>query len=726
MKLNTKVSQYILVVLLIHFLVLSSIFFNVPILRQITVFVYLSFLPGFLLLIALKVAKRDLLETILLSLGLSIAFVMFIGFIINELYPLLGISQPLSTIPLTLTMSGVTLVLFVIGLRRDTQQTLNLIEFSLIDHTGRLIRAIPLVFLPVLGIIGAIYRDFAVPLLIIAVAVLFVLSILSTRLIPTELYPFLIFAICLGLALQFTLMSQHIMGNDAPLEYYIYQFTEVAGHWSPLVAVGQIEIYYNSMLSITILPTVFSALLNVNGELLFKVLFPLFFCFVPLTLYNILTKQGWKVSTSLLATLFFISGPLVFYGGEPLSLNRQIIGEFFLILSIFLILETKFNSKNKTLLLIIFGAALAVSHYTLLFVYLGFLVFVLLISKIKNKTHPAVNVRLVLITFIISLSWYLTYSTPLLPEIRDTFGNIVSNINSDLSNPLVVTASSNLFAGHPISNVASPINWGLFASVHFLIVVGILIVTFKPKYVQVGFTYRVMIFFSGIILFATLVVPNFAPIINFSRFYALTMLFLAPCFVFGGEAILHLVKRVGIKITRRHNWHFKVNITILIIAILASSYFLSQSGFVNHVTGGSILSFTLDWDKSLNLNMSTSFEPAAKVNFYTVYTPDQDVLSAEWLSAKKANNSFIYCDSIANYHPLHIWGRIPVNILLDLANETKLISNSFIYLRTFNVENGFITPILSPAYYLSEINPELSNCNLLYTNGQSVVYGSPR
>ncbi len=87
MKLTTKVSQYILVVLLIHLFVLASIFFNVPILRQVMVFVYLTFFPGFLLLIALKVEKRDMLEIILLSVGLSIALVMFIGFMINNVVP---------------------------------------------------------------------------------------------------------------------------------------------------------------------------------------------------------------------------------------------------------------------------------------------------------------------------------------------------------------------------------------------------------------------------------------------------------------------------------------------------------------------------------------------------------------------------------------------------------------------------------------------------------------
>ena len=726
MKLSTKVSQYVIVVLLIHFLVLASIYFNIPIFRQIMVFAYLLFFPGLLLLIALKIEKRDLLEIILLSVGLSIALLMFIGYMINELYPILGISQPLSTIPLMLTMSGMTLVLFVVGLSRNIQETLSLIEFPNTDLVGTFVKAIPLAFLPVLGIIGAIYRDFAVPLLIIAVAVLFVLSILSTRLIPTKLYPFLIFAICLALALQFTLMSQHIVGNDAPLEYRVYQLTAISGHWSPLVTGSVNEIYLDSMLSVTILPTVFLTLLNVKGELLFKVLYPLVFCFVPITLYKILLKQGWKSRTSLLTALFFISSPLVFYGQEPLSVDRQIIGEFFLILSIFLILETKVNSKNKTLLLIIFGAALAVSHYSLLFIYLGFLVMVLLVSRISHKSHPTLSVRFVLLMFVISLSWYLAYSIPLMPEIKSTFNNVISNFHADLSNPVTSTTSSDLFAGHPISNIASPINWFLFAAVHFLIVIGLLLVVFRPKFVGIGFTYRVMIFLSGALLFATFTDPAFAPILNFSRLYAISMLFLVPCFVLGGEAFLLLIKRVGTKVTRRHHWHFKVkNVTVLLIAILASSYFLSQSGFVNYVTDGSILSFTLDWDKTINLNMTTSFEPAAKVNFYNAYTPDDDVLSAEWLSAYRSNSSLIYADSIAIYHPLHVWGLIPDDSLLDLPNDTKVMSDSFIYLRTFNVQNGFIIPVFSPPYYLIEINSELNNCNLVYTNGQSVVYKSP-
>ena len=46
-----------------------------------------SFFPGFLLLIALKSETSDLIKTILFSVGLSLALLMFIGFVINGLYP---------------------------------------------------------------------------------------------------------------------------------------------------------------------------------------------------------------------------------------------------------------------------------------------------------------------------------------------------------------------------------------------------------------------------------------------------------------------------------------------------------------------------------------------------------------------------------------------------------------------------------------------------------------
>lgn len=722
LKLNTGISKYVLFVLSVHLLVLSSIYFNIPVLRQVLVFAYLLFVPGFFLLVALKIEKTDALEVVLISIGLSVAILMFVGYLINELYPILGISQPLSTIPLISTICVVTLALSVLGLRSDSQEFLGLIFSTNENLKGPFFKAIPLVLIPVIGLTGAIYRDLTVPLLIIAVAVLFILSMLSTRLIPRQLYPLLIFSICLALALQFTLMSQHIMGNDAPLEYRVYQLTSVNERWESLTTAGQVEIYYNSMLSITIFPTIFSVLLNVNGELLFKVLFPMIFSLVPLVLYKILVKQALSSKASLLAALFLISSPIVFYGVEPLSINRQIIGQFFFILSMLLIFKVEDRSNTKNILLVVFGAALAVSHYSLTFIYLGYLVYTLFISKLTRKSVPVLSVKFVLLMFVIALSWYLSYASPLLPSINSTFINVLSNFQSDFSNP--AARSSDLFASHQISNIASVINWVVFALVHFFIVVGILLVIFAPKFKKIGFNFKLIVFFSSALMFLVFAVPNFAPILNFSRFYAMSMLFLAPCFVLGGEGVVALVKYVFAKVPR-HKWNLKSNLALVLIAILASSYFLSQSGFVNHVLGGSTLSTTLAWDRTIKLNMSTSFEPAVKVGFYVSYTPHQDVLSAKWLATKMSNDSLIFADSISIYHPLHVFALIQDDKLVDLTNDTQVPKNSYVYLRTFNFENGFIIPIYHSAYNISELNSELNKCNLVYTNGYSVVYKSP-
>ncbi len=581
---------------------------------------------------------------------------MIVGFLINAIYPIIGISQPLSTVPVLLTMTGLTLTLFAISLKRNIQQTLDLFKLPEINLTSNFFKALLLTSLPLLGIIGAIYRNFTVPLLIIIVAALFVLTVISKSIIPSRLYPFLIFMICLGLALQFTLMSQHTMGNDAPLEYRTFLLTKNDGLWQPLSNVGQVEIYYNSMLSITILPTIYSTLVNINTELLFKILYPFIFCFVPVTLYKILSKQGWKPNSALIAALFLISSPLVFYGAEPLSVNRQIIGELFLVLSIYLLLETDVDFKKKTPLLIAFGAMTVVSHYSLMFLYLGFLIFVFLFLKIGRKSDKLPSITFILLMFSITFIWYSFFSSPLLPEAASTINNIISNFGSDLSNP--AARSVELFTTKANFTIASPINWGLFGLVHIFVLIGLLLVTFKPKNIELIFKYRVMIIFSGILFFAIVVVPNFAPTLNFSRFYAIAFLFLAPCFVLGGKVFLNWFLSAVSKITHKQNWNSKANMAILLIAILASAYYLSQSGFINHVVGGSIQSYTLDWDKTLNINMNSSSEPAAKSNFYTAYTPNQDVYSATWLSRNLANTSIVYADSISIYHPLHVFGLI--------------------------------------------------------------------
>src|SRR5208283_1975940 len=91
------------------------IIFNIPILRQITSFIFLTFLPGLLLIYILKLQKLKLVEKFVFSIGLSIFLLMFIGLLMNYLYPLFGYKAPLSAESLLITLSAVTLIFCVVA-----------------------------------------------------------------------------------------------------------------------------------------------------------------------------------------------------------------------------------------------------------------------------------------------------------------------------------------------------------------------------------------------------------------------------------------------------------------------------------------------------------------------------------------------------------------------------------------------------------------------------------
>ena len=111
--------QSLLMIPLIHVLVWFAIGLDLPFLRQIISFIYLTFVPGYILLKFLKLKEMKTVDMILFSVGLSIAFLMFVGFVINQLFLGIGVLKPLSTIPLTLTLSILTLILFFVGNRLD-------------------------------------------------------------------------------------------------------------------------------------------------------------------------------------------------------------------------------------------------------------------------------------------------------------------------------------------------------------------------------------------------------------------------------------------------------------------------------------------------------------------------------------------------------------------------------------------------------------------------------
>lgn len=75
----------VMFILATYVLLYVSVILDVPILRQCVGFVFLTFLPGFVLFRALGIKTDSVTVEFSLYVSISIAFVMFIGLLANTL-----------------------------------------------------------------------------------------------------------------------------------------------------------------------------------------------------------------------------------------------------------------------------------------------------------------------------------------------------------------------------------------------------------------------------------------------------------------------------------------------------------------------------------------------------------------------------------------------------------------------------------------------------------------
>jgi uncharacterized membrane protein len=705
---------------IVTLLLVAAILLNIPIIRDVIVFAYLSFVPGFVILKTLKLKEIGLLNTFLISVGLSLFSSMFVGLLVNEAYLILGLSTPLSIIPLTAAMSTFTLILFFISYRRDFSISFVSLNEMLKDAKNYFPLVLALIILPILSIVSALYAN--IPIMIIlclAMVILCVLSLASHKIIPSKYYPFLVFSISISILLLNLLMSKYIIGDDASMEYYVFRITQTRGYWGSLSAVTNPwpVLFYNSMLSVTLLPSVYSVLMNLQNAMLFKILYSFVFSLVPLSLYGIYKNVTSKM-IGLLSTLFFIFTVNAFFG-ELTSVDRQIIGEFFLVLSILIWLEKTLPLKEKRLLLIIFGAAIAISHYSIAIIYVILISLIVIISSIKPKFDNVFDASTVLAIFGITFLWYAfstsSIITPIITKIQGTL--------SELTNFGIKSAgSTSVIYGLPQTfTVASWINLAVSGVATLFLVIGIPIVILLAKRMEISDNYKLIIIVGAIIFAVSYLLPTVAATLNFTRFYAITMLFLSPCFAIGALTILKIVQDIAKKRNknRKSNAAFlnkRWKTGLLLVAIILSAYFLSQSGFVNYATGGAVKSPTFDYNR-----MATSSNPNVEIQFYGTYIQAQDAFSADWLVKYTNDSSIVYADSESNIHVLISCSLIPFNLIQPLTNNTNPAQGNIIYLDSLNVVKDMI-PASTGSFNGSQISSCLNGSDLIYSNGNSEIW----
>lgn len=711
---SSKPSDFLIFVLAIQIITIITVVLDIPFARQVIGFLYLTFVPGIIFLKLLKLHNLDFAETILLSVGLSIAFLMFIGLLINELCPLIGILRPLSLGPLLIITSSIVLFMCFLS------YMINKEDFNFASELKFSPLILPFVLLPFLSVAGTalvnrFQNNFLLLTMIIAISVLVVLSTLSKKLVPPKLYPLALLMIAIALLFHASLISNYILGNDIHSEYQLFKLTENNSHWDPTGPYANMQLdKLNAMLSITVLPSIYSSILNMEGTWIFKIIYPLVFSLVPLGIYQLYHTQVHKKGTfskkaAFLSTFFFMANSTFFT--EMLGLARQMVAELFYILLFFVLFSKKFNSLNKKICFVIFGAALIMSHYAVsyLFMFLIFLTWLIpffLKYTMKNfKKSQSVTASLVLLFFIMSFSWYIYVSASgPFQAIVNIGNNVVKNFFPDFFNP--EARGQGVLRGLGVTSAFQVSSfWHLIGRIsayatEFLIVIGFITLVIKRKKNAFDQEYFMLSVVNMAMLIMCIILPNVVRWLRMERFYHISLFFLAPLCILGGKNFFRFIT------------NSKARVLGLVLIVLIT-FFLFQTEFVYEVTG----------DYSWSVPLSKYRMP---LTIYSQgFVDEQDVFGAAWLTKNLyLKHNTLYGDHISRFHVLTSYGMINYLEIETLNNDTMVSADGIIYLGRMNVIHGIMFNYVLGYWNTTEISSILNNMNNIYSNGGCEIYKS--
>lgn len=754
MKNNSFWRTYLFFLVIIFFIIATNlaVFLNLPVLKPLLAIIFLGLFPGWLMVIIFRLQHLGTTEKIVLSVGLSHAFLMCYGWVLNQISLYFGYSRPLSPGFLGLFLSLALLIMLVIAYF-STKETfkLNFPKKELkLNLSEKLMIGLALIF-PVLSIFGTYLMNltnnniFLMVLLFFIPVCLVFISILKDKL-SAKTYPVLIFFIGFSLILMFGLRSNHLIGSDTHHEYCLFQLTSKFQNFHLFESDN-----CNSCLSISLLPAIYQSFLNINPEYLFKLFYPLLFSISPLVVY-IISKKYMDNFYAFLASFFFMSFSNFQMTTAHARTNTAIL---FFSLAIMVLFHSKISPVAKRSLFIIFAVATIVSHYSTTYVFFFVLILTWLIMELflrllsQREKYPektgivalnensfiegnplttdvlpggqlenqwlkrGITFITAVLFFVLLFVWYSQVTAvPFNSGVNFVYGTLKSLQDFFiLESRNVVPAAFGTGLGEKgvphqvefIFNWATIIMmilgvigffWEIIKQVNKNTDKGDKVKSFFPRLMEMDLEY----FFLGLICVIILVVSVVFPMVStgydLARTYLQMTAVLAVFFVFGG---IFAIKYLKLKISP--NW--------LLIAILIP-YFLSQTGFTYQIFG---------FPRSMVLNSK-----GEQYNLFYIY--EQEVSSAKWLKNKgEFNDNKIYSDYTGD-------SRLRSMVEIDAShfNQTIFLEqgskiNGYIYLRHFNVIDGML--LLNRKFKNHDIvnyQATFRGKDKIYSNGGSEVW----
>ena len=707
---NNGIKEYFLILILILLITDLAILLNIPFLRPILGFLCFTIIPGLLIIHILKLNKIKFLKKFVLSVGLSIAFLMFVGLLVNSFHPL--ISKPLSLPPLLISFNAILIIFAFIAYKKneDDFEITDVFNFKL-DLKDKLasILLFPVLF-PFLAIFGTYLMNtqgnniILLIMLFLIPAYVVVVVYFGDR-IPGATYPVAVLLIGMSLLLMHGLTCNYITGSDIHQEYYVFQLARSNFHWN----MSQSYSAVNACLAITILPTIYELLTGINGLYIYKLIAQLLFSVAPLSLYALYRKYISK-EYSFISCIFFIS-QYGFIFGLPEHI-RQEIAILFFVLALLVFFDTEINKISKNILLIIFIFAVIVSHYTTAYIF--FFIMLLSFLMLTPKTFKSirnVTVNILIIFFVVIFFWYSQLTEVPFNDgvtfIEQTFRNLGNIFLEEARDPVALSVIGIGLEEH----IAYKIQFCVRTIVYFFYMIGIFELLRKYKTTKFGVEYLSMLVVCGGLLWVMIILPYVSTGYGIGRLYHQAIVFLAPCFVIGGEVFTRSILKIkSFKQTKNQT---RLVLSVILIVLIV------------HNIGETTVMFNMFGNpRSVDLNTEGNFRES-------LYFYEREIVGAKWLADHNLDNSIIHSDKPGDQRIRlgYVFAgqfKLPQRSYMFFANN-KTQSLGYIYLRQTNIVEGKIHPVsIYPTS--SQVNSTAEYPHLfigksnIYNNGGSDIW----
>jgi len=692
-----KFSQHFLaIIFVLQFVLYFALFANLLLLRVIVGIVYLTFIPGFIMIKLLKLDRLSGIESVLYSLGFSLAFLMIAGLIINNFGASFGLDMPLSTLPLSIFMNSLILIGAAIAQFQQPKISLQSSNSSSFSPWALL-----LVFLPILSVVGTYFVNLngnssILMLMITIISLLFTALAFLNRPSLSKVYPVAIFMIALALLFHFSLISGYIVpyGGDSPVELFVFRNSQMNSYWHPELpfAIGDQPLgRMNAMLSVTVLPTVYSNILGLDPTWVYKIIFPFIFAFLPVGLY-LLWKPYIGSKYAMLAAFLFMAQS-TFYT-EMMALSRQLVAELFFVLLFMVLLNKQIKMQAKYFTFMIFSFGLIFSHYALSEIFL-IMIFTAWAASMWFFRRPSINLQLgmVVFFFVAMFGWYIFTSGSIVFDSFITFTNYVYSQLGDFFNPL--SRGSVVLTGLGLTESPSLLNTisrGFAYLTEIFILIGIVgLITRKTKF-NFDRDYAVFALVAMAVLAALTLVPGLANTLNMTRFYHILLMLLAPFCIVG-------IWMFATFLTKKER---PLLVALLVVTILVP-YFLFQTNFVYEAAQTDSWSIPLSGYRMNPLRLYGDFG----------FIEDYSVKGAVWLHSNVPYQNNITADN-GLFTSLTAYGLVYRGYVTELRNDTILYSDEYIYL-------SYISIHYEQESWNGTLNTLLNQTNVIYSNGGSEI-----